>query len=544
MRRLLAMVTAFVVTMSLTAVPAEAVPYPVLLSVRLLSPGGTTKIELSAVSETDISVVRAFVRPLDGDSSTPVDDFALVEGTAQDGVWRTESAVTVGQGQWRVDVELTNDDRTLLFNNRATIDNRVETVLSDVEISPTTVDVDNTRGAFKGRLHYRAADGTLTPLADATVRLTRPDGQTDTAVTGADGRAEGTTELTKTGYAKLSYGGDSTYRPVTSATTRITKQRLKTRITLHMPDRLIVGDQVTVSGRLERQSRDGVWGPLAGKELDLQFDKATGGDWHTIAAPVTEADGSYSVPVTITANGAWLIDFANDPVNLRDDYYSYESSYAGTNVRTVAYRTSISGFDAAPEPAGLGGTITVSGTVMRMMPDGTYVPANAAGSVVLQFSANGSTWSDKDVQVPDGDGTFRFEVTAERDGYWRAVVPKTGYSEPSTGPADYVDVRYRTHIHSYNASPEPVKKGAYITVKGLLYRYMPAGKPGPGANIHIYFKPAGSSTWTKMAITKTASNGWFSKKFKASKDGTWLARYWGSNTYIGSNTPSDYVDVR
>lgn len=50
--------------------------------------------------------------------------------------------------------------------------------------------------------------------------------------------------------------------------------------------------------------------------------------------------------------------------------------------------------------------------------------------------------------------------------------------------------------------------------------------------------------WTKMAIVKTASNGWFSKKFKASRAGTWLARSWGSSNYLGSNCLSDYVDVR
>ncbi|TDC44528.1 hypothetical protein E1281_33650 [Actinomadura sp. KC345] len=332
--------------------------------------------------------------------------------------------------------------------------------------------------------------------------------------------------------------------PAKAQVSRGAEQRLKTRITLTMPDRLIVGDQVAISGRLDWQSPDGVWAPLAGKELDLRFDKATGGDWHTIATPTTDANGRYSVPVTISANGAWNVDFANDPVNLPDDYYTYESSYAVTKVRQVAYRTSVSGFNAGPEPAARDRNVTAYGTVMRRMADGRWAPATAFGNVVLQFSTDGKTWRNRDVQSMGGDGGFAFHVPAERDGYWRAVVPQSGRTEQSTGGADYVNVKYRTHLHRYNASPEPVKKGAYITVKGLLYRYMPGGKPGPGANIHIYFRPKGSSTWTKKAITKTARNGWFSRKFKASRDGTWLARYWGSGTYIGSNHPSDYVDVR
>jgi hypothetical protein len=90
----------------------------------------------------------------------------------------------------------------------------------------------------------------------------------------------------------------------------------------------------------------------------------------------------------------------------------------------------------------------------------------------------------------------------------------------------------------------PVKKGGTITVKGLLHRFRAVAGPGPNANIHIYFKPKGSSTWTKMAITKTGSDGWFEKTFKASQDGTWPARYWESAGYLDSNTPSDYVDVK
>ncbi|MEV4670848.1 hypothetical protein AB0K34_04265 [Actinomadura sp. NPDC049382] len=46
-----------------------------------------------------------------------------------------------------------------------------------------------------------------------------------------------------------------------------------------------------------------------------------------------------------------------------------------------------------------------------------------------------------------------------------------------------------------------------------------------------------------MAVVKTASNGWFSKTFKASEDGTWTAVYKGSSTYLASNKPTDYVDV-
>ncbi|MEU9867083.1 hypothetical protein AB0C87_04450 [Actinomadura sp. NPDC048021] len=333
--------------------------------------------------------------------------------------------------------------------------------------------------------------------------------------------------------------------PAPTGSPLIAEQRLKTRLTMNVPDRLLVGERVPVTGRLESQDLDGTWGPLAGKRLDLRFNRSSSPDWNTIAAPVTDADGYYSVRVLVVENGAWAIDFANDPVNLPDDYSSYETAYAHTGVRQVTHRTSISGFNATPEPVGLGGTMRASGTVMFTMADGTKRPAGGA-TVRLQFSTDGKAWKDKAAQSPGGDGRFAVDVKAERDGYWRARVPDDdGYLVvPSVSGADYVDVRYRTYIHQFNASPEPVRQGAAITVKGLLYRYMPAGKPGPGAPVSIYFKAKGSSTWTGVAVVRTASNGWFGKKFKASKDGYWTAVYKGGSTYLRSNQPADYVDVR
>lgn len=68
--------------------------------------------------------------------------------------------------------------------------------------------------------------------------------------------------------------------------------------------------------------------------------------------------------------------------------------------------------------------------------------------------------------------------------------------------------------------------------------------PGPNAPVSIYFKPSGSTKWSQVAVVKTASNGWFSKNFKATQDGTWMASYNGGANYLASDKPTDYVDVR
>jgi hypothetical protein len=547
-RRLLALIAALAMTLSLASVPADAAAVSARINdVRILSPdAATTKIEVAAEGIADITKVRAVVHAyLDGPSLTlSVDDFELVEGTVRDGVWRTKSAVTVDQGRWWVDVELTTTEETHLWPQRVIIDNGLDTVLNDVELTPTTVDAENTGVVFRGRLMSRAADGTLTPVAGATLRLAASDGREATAVTGADGRAEGTHDFVRSADAVLSYGGAFLYRPSKSAAVRVTKQRLKTRLTMNLPEQLIVGDRVPVTGKLERQDQNGVWGPLPGKQVDLQFDPATDGDWATFATPVTDANGDYSVQALVTESGAWLAQFANDPLNRPDDYYDYVSSFGGpSSVRQVTYRTSISGFNAAPEPVGQGSTLRAYGNVLFTMADGTTAPGY--GTVRLQFSTDGTTWQNKGTQAV-GEGTFNFEVPAERDGYWRVMVPDDdGYLViPSVSNADYVDVKFRTWWTDFNASPEPVKKGATITVKGQLHRDKNGVQgPGPHAPVYVFFDPKGSAGWRQVAAGQTDADGWYRKTFKASEDGTWKLVYQETTGYLEATSRLDYVDV-
>ncbi|CNE68766.1 Uncharacterised protein [Mycobacterium tuberculosis] len=547
MRRLIALLTALAVTLSLASVPAQAAAVSARINdVRILSPdAATTKIEVAAEGIADITKVRADVYAyLKGSPKRlSVDDFELVEGTVRDGVWRTKSAVTVDPGRWWVDVELTTTEDTRLWPQRVIIENGLDSVITDFEVTPDIVDVDHPEVAWSARLMSRSAGGDLAPVQGATLRLIGVNGPIPSAVTGADGRAQGTANFTWTGYARLQYDGGFMYRPSRSAEVQVTTRRLQTRVTLSMPDRLIVGDQVTVSGRLERQDRDGVWAPLAGKQVTLQFDPATGGDWRTVAAPTTDAAGDYSAKVTVTEDGAWSIQFANDPVGLPGDYHHYVSSEAHTSVRTVAYRTKIIDGNAWPEPVGRGNMVTGSGRVMDRLADGSWVGAPANATVQLQFSTDRSKWSNKGLVGVNGDGTFNVQGRADRDGYWRLVVPRSGYAEPSVSGTDYIDVRYRTRILDFNAAPEPVKKGGTVTVMGSLQRETDKWKPYASKKIKFYFLPKGSSTWTYLGSQNTDKYGRFRKGFKASKDGTWRAYSGAATSYIKTYR-DDYVDVR
>ncbi|WP_433827701.1 hypothetical protein ACQP2E_37700 [Actinoplanes sp. CA-015351] len=90
-----------------------------------------------------------------------------------------------------------------------------------------------------------------------------------------------------------------------------------------------------------------------------------------------------------------------------------------------------------------------------------------------------------------------------------------------------------------NAAPEPVKKGKKITAKGTL---KVDGKVLAGAKVKIYFKKKGATSYSLKATTTTNSKGVFSKKFTATKTGTWKVVYAGSGTKVAA-AATDAVKV-
>lgn len=98
---------------------------------------------------------------------------------------------------------------------------------------------------------------------------------------------------------------------------------------------------------------------------------------------------------------------------------------------------------------------------------------------------------------------------------------------------------------SFNASPEPVKKGAPVSITGRLMvvdwdndKYIPYA----GRNISVQFRtPTGSYTTVKKATTD--KNGWVRTTVPATATGVWRVSY-GGNAIAGSSlTVGDAVTV-
>jgi hypothetical protein len=141
--------------------------------------------------------------------------------------------------------------------------------------------------------------------------------------------------------------------------------------------------------------------------------------------------------------------------------------------------------------------------------------------------------------LTDSDaGTLATEVdTYGADGYKRIT-----YKLP------FHLKRYGTWGNTFNAGPEPIKKGSSIRFTGELLRAnWDQGKYygyGDG-NTEIQFRARDTSTYhtLKTLRTSTSSAGHIDTTLKASRSGTWRVYYTGNAYGSPAYSKTDYVEV-
>jgi hypothetical protein len=135
-------------------------------------------------------------------------------------------------------------------------------------------------------------------------------------------------------------------------------------------------------------------------------------------------------------------------------------------------------------------------------------------------------------------GTYRVQVEAT---WWDASLSDSRVAERAASFA----VRRPTSL-TYDAAPEPVKKGSKLTHTGQL-KFDPVGygaKYGAkGVAVRFYFKATGTKTYVYKGQTVTGKNGAYSKKITATKSGIWKAVYAGSSTRQ-AQTKYDTVKIK
>ena len=216
-------------------------------------------------------------------------------------------------------------------------------------------------------------------------------------------------------------------------------------------------------------------------------------------------------------------------------------------------------------PAGpLTGTQRISGYAVDRCPgDGKFDNA-------LRFRYEGRVWLPDGTSYAVTDFTPRAYSSSPAHGEWRLIV--TGVTHvtydrhSARGRAEFgVSMTdgngnsvYATRIFyvrrdvkmTFNAGPEPVKKGDTITVSGKVTRLtfnaagVPRYLPFVAKGVDVHWNPTGSGGWRSTRVGTNAS-GVYSKDFVATTDAVWYART-GANSYYAApvNKPGDFVDVQ
>jgi len=98
---------------------------------------------------------------------------------------------------------------------------------------------------------------------------------------------------------------------------------------------------------------------------------------------------------------------------------------------------------------------------------------------------------------------------------------------------------------TFNASPEPVKTGEPITIKGRLQvvdwdiqRYVAYAH----RTVSVQFK-TGTGVYKTVKRTTTSSSGWVDTKVTATATGDWRIVYWGNSVAASTTSAVDTVKV-
>jgi hypothetical protein len=173
----------------------------------------------------------------------------------------------------------------------------------------------------------------------------------------------------------------------------------------------------------------------------------------------------------------------------------------------------------------------------------TYAPGGTTSDFIFPLARTKSGsyayftgWIDTCGCEPPGRYRAHVEVS------WFAA----DYSTSGTSIKDAYFFAKRPTSLTYNASPEPARRGSYLTHSGrLLFDPFAAGRYyGPrGVTLQLAFRATGASSYVAKGRIITGAGGYYTKRVLTSADGTWRITYAGSSTRAGQ-VKWDYVDTR
>ncbi|MEE1761836.1 calcium-binding protein [Streptomyces sp. SP18BB07] len=149
--------------------------------------------------------------------------------------------------------------------------------------------------------------------------------------------------------------------------------------------------------------------------------------------------------------------------------------------------------------------------------------------------------------------TFTFkpgvEVINSLAGTWKTTVlaQAKDYDYAIKDNARSFKVLRSSQLAGANASPEPVAKGATVTITSKLTRAnwnTNVNGALSGQPVQLQFKKKGSTTYKAVKTINSASTGDVSTTVKASVDGTYRYVFAGTSTTAGATATGDTIDVK
>ncbi len=318
----------------------------------------------------------------------------------------------------------------------------------------------------------------------------------------------------------------STMAQAISPTVTIEPIKAPVRVTATVTPQYPIWDQpVTMTGSVTVEV-DGSWVPLPDPYVTISNSQGPIPATVSSSGQFTTALESYEVgPWQVQASGG-----ASDP-------------YAGSATVSVPaqgpyYQGALTGFTATIDKYG---NVSVTGCAENTTMAAVGVPA--ATRVDVQYAAKPSgPWrtlgSIDTTSAACGTNAVGGHFSGSLPGqlasaYYRAAVTsdQTYFAPTATSSAVPASIIV-TRFVSFAATPHRVKRGAKITVSGVLQALGKSWRGYGDQVVEIILRPAGSSHWYVAYRVKANRSGHFSKTF-ADKFGTatWSADYNGNSTH-------------
>ncbi|MFI6316645.1 hypothetical protein ACIBG8_03960 [Nonomuraea sp. NPDC050556] len=220
-------------------------------------------------------------------------------------------------------------------------------------------------------------------------------------------------------------------------------------------------------------------------------------------------------------------------------------SFTDVNQRTVTRTLPVT--VVAASQAKIGSATATAVTVVPGSAKST-ITVKTAGSVgKVRVTCGASAFTLARVASGTYRTTASLPVTTPSGALACAATAYDTSGVPGQAKAFTVTVKRASRLSTFNAAPEPVRRGAGLSVTGTLQAVTASGTTYGalgGARVDVLFRRTGSSSYVRLASVTTAGSGTFGGRFVAKRDGYWKVVYGGTGAYTSATSRVDYVDVR